>query len=135
MPKATAVDELIEALQDVLNLDELHQLVSNEHTDRYSSPVISNFLRGLLREERERRQAGVEAFDYTLYEFSTWRPTYLVQATTLTLSFVEAATIVGEPTILQFMLRLHQVLCGSMAVALLHRQATLEQLASEANGR
>ncbi len=117
----TVTDGLIDTLADVLDLDQLHTLVSNDYTDRYSSPLFNSWLVELLNTERRRRQSGEVATDYPMHVFSEWPPSYLVQATTLSLVMVEAAVLEGEPTIVAFTFKLCELLTGAVCLAFLKK--------------
>lgn len=111
-------DQILSCLADVSDLDHLHQFVSNEHIDRFGSPQFSGWLVELVNTERERR-SGVAEVEFSFPEFSTWPPHFLVQTTTLTLSMVEAAAMIGEPTILAFAFKLCELLIGALSLAYL----------------
>jgi hypothetical protein len=126
-----AADELIDALHGVTDLDRLHAHLINDATDKFSSPQFSTWLLELVNAERAAREAAEGFGDYPLYEFSTWPPAYLYQAVALTLAIAEAAIIQGEPTILQFCLRLQQLLVGSLGKAFLEAKCVIANLTPE----
>lgn len=125
--RATAKDELIDALCEVSDLDGLHALLSNDTTDRLSSPQFSAWLVELVNAERNARDSEETTTEYPMHDFSVWPPAYLYQATALTLCIVEAALAIGEPTIQQFAIRLHAVMVGSMGLQMLEAVCELEK--------
>jgi hypothetical protein len=116
-------DQLLGCLAEVPDLDKLHPFLLNEHTDQFGSPPFSAWLLDLLNTERQRRSGSVAHVDFSIPEFDTWPPSYLVQATTLTLLIVEAAVMVGEPSILAFAFKLCELLIGSLSLAYLSGMA------------
>jgi hypothetical protein len=125
---ATAQDELIDALCEVEDLDQLHELLSNDHTDRFAAPEFTAWLVELVNAERRRRETDEQETDYPMHVFWMWPANRLYQATVLALVTVEAALIVGEPTIQQFALRLSQVMVGSMGLKMVQAVCELEKI-------
>jgi hypothetical protein len=111
-------DMLVEALRAVSELDQLHELLSNDYIDERSCPAFSGWLVKLVNAERRRRKSGGEPW-YPLGSFTDWPAPQLVQAGVLTLAIAEAAAAGGQPAIRVFAFRLHHLLLVSMAARLL----------------
>ena len=115
----SVVDELLEALRDVADLDALAGLVSNDWMDRFCPP-IRDWLNILIQQERQRRETGVEPeYSFPEKDFHHWPPAILVGLANCTVKMVEASVMVGVPAIVNFMLRLQQLLVASLGIALL----------------
>jgi hypothetical protein len=119
MSGGTVVDELLVALRHVEDLDNLQTLVASSDTmDRYSPP-LRDWMLQLVNCERRRRETGGDD-EYPIAVFENWPVRWLVQNANLAGCIVEAAIIHGDPAIVNFSLRLLQLLVGLVGLALLH---------------
>ncbi len=124
MNDGTVIDELLVCLRSVSDgdLDGLQHLVAcNEVVDN-CSPSLAAWLTQLVNAERNRRETGGDDV-YPIAEFENWPARLLMQNANLSLVFIESAIIAGAPpAIMQFVLRLAQLLVGLAGLALI--QAT-----------
>lgn len=121
MSDGTVIDELLVCLRrvDDADLDGLQILVaSNDLVDR-ASPPLGAWLTNLVNAERNRRQHDGEDV-YPIAEFENWQPRLLVQNASLSLVLIESAMLAAAPpAVMQFVLRLAQLLVGLSGLALI----------------
>jgi hypothetical protein len=112
MSDGTVIDELLVALRHVEDLDGLQYLVGTNETVQQLTPSLATWLTLLCNAERNRRETHGED-DYPMPAFEDWPARLLVENAFISLSIIEAAIISGAPpAIMQFVLRLVQLLVG-----------------------
>ena len=119
-PMQKVADQLLVAFAAVVDLDQLHALVSNEPLDRLEAPDLTTWLVTLINCERDRRERDDRAADYPVADFVNYPAPQLVKATGAALAIAEAALFLGEPSIQQFARRLEELLFASMSESLLN---------------